>query len=76
MNADLKIINSNIFFRNFENEILFINKIKNLKYYYDQNELKNVLFSENEIFNTSYSLKVVNYEEEKKLFTKLNIDFA
>ena len=38
----------------FENS-LFINKIKNLKYYYDQNELKNVLYSENEIFNTPFS---------------------
>jgi len=76
LDANLKIINSNIFFRNLENEVLFINKIKNLKYYYDQNELKNVLFSENEIFNTSFSLKIVNHEDEKKLLTKLNLDFA
>ncbi len=74
--ANLKIINSNIFFRNLDNEVLFINKIRYLKYYYDQNELKNVLFSENELFNTPFSLKVINNEDEKKLFTKLNIDFA
>ena len=76
LDANLKIINSNIFFRNLENEVLFINKIKNLKYYYDQNELKNILFSENEIFNTPFSLKVINNEDEKKLFTVLNLDFA
>ena len=76
LGANLKIINSNIFFRNLENEVLFINKIKNLKYYYDQNELKNVLFSENEIFNTDFSLEAINNKDEKKLFTKLNLDFA
>ena len=74
LNTNLKIINSNIFFRNLNNEVLFINKIKKLKYYNDQNELKNVLLSENEIFNTSYSLKVINHEDEKQLFTKLNLD--
>ena len=76
LDAILKIKNSNIFFRNYENEVLFINKIKNLKYYYDQNELKNILFSENEIFNTSFSLEVINHEDKKNLYTKLNLDFA
>ncbi len=72
----LNNINSNIFFRNLTNEVLFINKIENLKYFYDQNEAKNVLLSENEIFNTPFSLKVINYEDEKKIFTNLNLDFA
>jgi len=76
LDANLKIINSNIFFRNLENEVLFINKIKNLKYYYDQNDLKNVLFSDNELFNTPFSLKVINNEDEKKIFTNLNLDFV
>ena len=44
LNANLKIINSNIFFRNLENEVLFINRIKNLEYYYDQNKSNNVFF--------------------------------
>ena len=74
--ADLKIKNSNFFFRKLNKDVLFINKIKNLKYYYDQNELKNVLYSENEIFNTPFSLVAINDEEEKKLYTKLNIGFA
>jgi len=76
LDANLKIINSNIFFRNSKNDVLFINKIKNLNYYYDQNELKNILFSKNEIFNTPFSLEVINNYEEKKLFTKLNLDFV
>ena len=74
LDTNLKIKNSNIFFRNSENEVLFLNKIKHLKYYYDQNELKNVLFSENEIFNIPFSFKLINYEDEKKIFTELNLD--
>ena len=71
LDSNLKIKNSNIFFKSLENEVLFINKINNLKYYYDPNELKNVLYAENEIFNIPYTLEVIDYEDEKKLYTKL-----
>ena len=37
----LLIKNSNIFFRNSENDVLFINKIKKMKYYHDQKDSKN-----------------------------------
>ena len=76
LDANLNIKNSNIFFRDSENEILFINIIKDLKYYYDPNELKNILYSKNEIFNTPFSLKAINHKDETKLYTKLNLDFA
>ncbi len=76
LKTNLNIKNSNIFFRDSENEILFINIIKNFKYYYDPNELKNILVAKNEIFNTPFSLKVINHKDEKKIFTKLDIDFA
>ncbi|MBD1143947.1 hypothetical protein IDH14_04570 [Pelagibacterales bacterium SAG-MED33] len=76
LDTNLSIKNSNIFFRDSENEILFINIIKNLKYYYDLNELKNILYSENEVFNTPFSLKVINHKDETKLYTKLDLDFA
>jgi len=76
LDANLKIRNSNFFFRNSEKEVLFINKIKNMNYYYDQSELKNIFYSENEIFNTPFSLEVIDDEDEKKLYSKLNIDFA
>ena len=76
LDANLNIKNSNIFFRDSENEILFINKIKNLEYYYDPNELKNILYTENEIFNTPFSLEVINHKDETKLYTKLDLDFA
>ncbi len=76
LDADLKIKNSNFFFRNLEKEVLFMNKIKNLNYYYDQNQLKNILYSENEIFNTSFSFEAIDHEDEKKLYTKLKLDLA
>ncbi|MBD1152444.1 hypothetical protein IDH08_03610 [Pelagibacterales bacterium SAG-MED22] len=76
LDANLNIKKSNIFFRDSENEILFINIIKNLKYYYDPNELKNILYSENEIFNTPFSLKVIDHQDEKKIYTKLDFDFV
>ena len=76
LNINLKIKNSNIFFRNKENEVLFINKIQNLKYYYDPNEFKNILFSENEIFNIPFSLEVINHKDKKKLDTKLNLSLV
>ena len=44
-------------------------------YYYDPKELKNILISENEIFNTPYNIEVINHDEEKKLYTKLNMSF-
>ena len=75
LNSKLKFKNSNIFFKNSDNEVLFINKIKNLKYYHNSKKLKNILYSENEIFNTPYYLEVTNQEKEKKLLTKLNVDF-
>ena len=76
LDTNLKIKKSNIFFKDSENEVLFISKINNLKYYHDSNELKNILYSENEIFNSHFSLEAIKYEDEKKLYTKLNLDFA
>ena len=68
------IKNSNIFFRNINNEVLFINKILRGSYFYDSKELKNIFYSENEIFNLPYSLEIFNDKNEKKLYSKLNID--
>ncbi|MDC3125262.1 hypothetical protein OA418_00305 [Candidatus Pelagibacter sp.] len=71
----LKIKNSNIFFRNLEEEVLFINKIINMKYYYEPNELKNIIYAENEVFNTPYDIELYNNKEEKKYYSKLNVGF-
>ena len=43
----LAVKDSNIFFRNLANEVLFINKIKTMKYYYEVKELKNIVKSKN-----------------------------
>ena len=50
----LIIKNSNIFFKNKEKDVLFINKINQLKYFYDFKNLENILSAENQIFNIPY----------------------
>ena len=62
----LKIKNSNIFFRNNENQVLFINQIIKMKYFYEPNELKNIIYSDNEIFNIPYSIELLKNKEKKK----------
>ena len=70
-----KIKNSNIFYRNSENEVLFINKIVKMNYFYDMNNLNNIIFSENEIFNIPYSYELINDKIKNKVFSKLNLSF-
>ena len=67
-NGNLIIKNSNIFFRNSENEVLFITKIFKMKYYFDSKELKNIFYSENEIFNIPFSIESFFSEDKKKIF--------
>jgi hypothetical protein len=71
---DFEIINSNVFYRNIEKEVLLINKINFLRYYYDTKEFRNILIAENEIFNIPYALKLRNDNKKKKLFSKLNLN--
>jgi hypothetical protein len=72
-NIKLEILDSNIFYKNLENDVLFINNIESAKYIYDPKEFKNILFSKNNIFNLSYSMELSNNKEEKKLNSKINI---
>ncbi len=72
--GNLIIKNSNIFFRNSENEVMFINKILKMKYYYDPKELKNIIFSNNEIFNIPYSIESFFNEDKSKIFSKINLN--
>ncbi len=74
-NSNLEIKDSNIFYRNIENEVLFINKILKMKYYYDFKNLKNISVSKNEIFNIPYSLKLYDNKIENKILSKLNLNF-
>tara|TARA_B110000003_G_scaffold185786_1_gene184652 strand:- start:390 stop:1748 length:1359 start_codon:yes stop_codon:yes gene_type:complete len=71
-----QILNSNIFYRNYENDVLFINNIKNAKYIYDSSESKNILFSKSNIFNVPYSIELFNNnnDDDKKLISKINIE--
>ena len=68
---NFKIKDSNIFYRNIEKEVLFINKIISMHYYYDNKDLINVLVSKNEIFNIPYLLELRDNKIEKKIFSKL-----
>jgi hypothetical protein len=74
-NFNLEIENSNIFYRNIENEVLFINKIDQLKYYYDLKDNKNTFVAKNEIFNIPYTVELKNHKDKKKILTKVNFDF-
>ena len=49
---------SNIFFKNQDDEVLFINKINSSKFYFDSNNLQNVLSMKSEVFNVPFKLQV------------------
>ena len=66
------IKDSNVFFRNIDNEVLFISKIFKMKYYYEPKELKNFLYSENEIFNMPFSIVSFFGEDKNKIFSQIN----
>ncbi len=70
--STLNIRDSNIFYRNSTSEVLFINKIHNMKYYYDEKDSKNILNSKNEIFNIPYEIKIF-YNDKNAVFSKLDL---
>ena len=68
---ELIIKNSNIFFKNDNEEILFINKIYKSKFFYDFVNFENTLIASNEIFNIPYKLTIKNDKFNKKIFQKM-----
>ena len=74
-NFNLEIENSNIFYRNIEKEVLFINKIDQLKYYYDLKDNKNTFEAKMRYLIFHILLKLKNHKDEKKIYTKVNFDF-
>tara|TARA_Y100000992_G_scaffold284912_1_gene235445 strand:+ start:490 stop:1980 length:1491 start_codon:yes stop_codon:yes gene_type:complete len=70
---NLKIKNSNIFFRNIDKEVMFINKISNMRYFFDEKEKKNKIISKNVIFNLPYEIEFSQNINEKKTLTKINL---
>ncbi len=63
--------NSNLFFKN-NDEILFINKIFQSKFFYDSKNLENILYSKNEIFNLPFKITIRNDKFNKKILVKFN----
>ena len=72
--GNLIIKKSNVFFRNLEGEVLFINKILKMKYFYEAKELKNIFNLDNEIFNIPFSAESFFNEDKSKIFSQINID--
>ena len=73
-NINLTIKDSNIFFKNSADEVLFINKILRMEYYYETKEQKKIFYSENEIFNIPFSIKSFFNENKSKIFSHIDID--
>ena len=66
------IKNSNIFFKDKNDEVLFINKISNSQFYYDSNKLKNIFVSKNKIFNVPFKFKIENDKFNKKVYSRFS----
>ena len=73
-NFKFEIKNSNIFYRNIKNDVLFINKVNKLEYYYDEKKSSNFLIANNEIFNIPYNIKYKNNFNKRKIETLINSD--
>lgn len=63
---------SNIFFKNQNEDVLFINKISNSQFYYDANNLQNVLISKNEVFKIPFKIIIKNDKFNKKILADFN----
>ena len=73
-NGNLLIKDSNVFFRDIDEEILFLSKIFKIEYYYDSKELKNIIYSENEIFNIPFAFKSFYSKDKNKIFSTINLN--
>ena len=73
--SEIMIKNSNIFYKDKDEDVLFINKILDMEYFYDDKILQNKFISKNEMFNLPYSIELSKNNLEKKFFSKLSLDF-
>ena len=71
-NENKILIKDSTIFKNNLDEVIFINKIKNSKFYYDSNKLANIFSSNNEIFNVPYKLLIINDKFNKKVSSNFN----
>ena len=74
-NFNFEINDSKIFYRNIDNDVLFINSVNQLKYYFDLKDQKNTLLANCEIFNLPYTIELKDDINEKKIISKLNFEF-
>ena len=72
---ELIIKDSNIFYKNNENDVLFINKINQLKYFYDLKNLENVFSAENQIFNIPYKVTLRDNRYKKQIVSDISFDY-
>ncbi len=68
----IEIKDSSVFFKNKDDEVLFINRIDNIKFFYDPNKLANVLLSKNKIFNLPFKLNIINDKFNKNIYSKFD----
>ena len=68
---DLEIKKSNIFFQNSQDDVLFISKIKNIFYGYDQKSQNNILKVDSESFNIKFTSRFSYIDEKLKYKLKL-----
>ncbi len=61
--------NCKIFFKSKDDQVLFINKVKKGEFYYDSNNLENILVSKNEIFKVPFKLQIKNDKFNKEILS-------
>ena len=45
-----------------------------MEYFYEPKEFKNIIYSENEIFNIPFSVESFFNEDKNKMFSKINLN--
>ena len=62
---------SKIFYKDKNDELLFLSKISNLIFFIDKENLNNEMVANFEIFNVPLNLSIINNDKEKKFSSKL-----
>ncbi len=66
------IKDSEIFFKDSNDDVIFISKILKGSFFYDSNNLQNIFSSKNEVFKIPFKLIIKNDKFNKKVFSKFN----
>ena len=69
---EIRIKNSEIFFKDKSDDVIFICKILNGKFYYDSKNLKNIFSSKNEVFKIPFKTIIKNDKFNKIILSELN----